>query len=203
MTIGNDDDMMVDEEETEEETEEDGGGQGISSSFMLAIGDMPVPPLQISLFAHGYPEWAFVQARVPLEDEDTIRNAGSHIDASGLAQEMGNREQRRAAGKRGGRTDDMGLKVTQTVDKWFLAKCRYQVTGFKLLGTNPDGTERIVEFDAAKSGNNEANRAMFRNFLRPQSLEFRRLVENYLDWVAGRTDEFAEDFAKLGNAPTP
>jgi len=192
------DEAVVDEVEVEQAEEHQ--FPVASSSFIVAIGEQPVPALKIAAFADGAPAEWFVQAKHPRGDEAKIRDAGVGVTIDyGPAQ---NRAQRR--GKRvaeGQAAAPKGI-MRQDPDAHFLAKCRYQITGFALPArkVGSDGSPTLTRFDIKDYGWNQGNIDVYEAVLYAPDQTFRNLLEDYLDWVAGRDLDTQYDFEALGNA---
>jgi hypothetical protein len=162
----------------------------VTPSLMLVLGEATVPALVLHKFDAAYPDGYFIQAQVPAS-EAKIRQSGREIRFENVVVKGGNRAQRRA----GGKTEARQL-VQWDEDEFFLAKCEAQITKFRLLGKDAKtGQQTEVVFNP--TGNDD----VYRRWLHPKNKNFRELLEQYLDWVAGRDDgEFDEQFEILGNA---
>jgi hypothetical protein len=160
-------------------------------SLMLVMGDVAVPPLELNRFDAAYPAGYFVQAQVPPSETKVRRGARSMRVEEVKSVGGGNRAQRRHK-----QTPEMVQVVDWDEDAFFLNKCREQITGFRLLGVDPKtGAQAVVLFNPAN------NEDVYRRWLHPKNANFRDLLEEYLDWVAGRDDgELDAQFEILGNA---
>lgn len=168
-----------------------------SSSFIVAIGEAPVPPLKLAAFGEGVPAEWYVQGKHPRGDEAKITDAGMGVTIDyGAAQ---NRSQRR--GKRNVEGQAPKGILRQNADAHFLAKCQYQITGFSLparpVGSGVEPT--LTTMDKREGGWNKGNINVYEAILYSPDQTFRNLLEDYLDWVAGRPLETQYDFEALGN----
>jgi hypothetical protein len=157
-------------------------------SLLLVMGDVAVPPLVLHEFDEEYPEGYFVQAKVPDSEAKITKSAREmrYVPVGG----GGNRAQRR-----GKQATDMEGIASWDEELYFLNKCREQITEFRLMGVDPKtGATMTVVFNPAN------NEAVYKRWLHPKNRNFRELLEDYLDWVAGRDNgELEELFAVLGN----
>lgn len=180
MTSSEVEDGMV--EEIAEATGVEQATPGMASlSFVVAIEEEPVPPLRLSAFG-GEASW-FVQAKHPKGDEGKIRRSAtgmSVVQSKDDADEDEGRE----------------VKVQVDPDAAFLGKCLYGITEFTL----PTNEGRTRSFDHSKGGNAK-NREVYEAILYARDQGFRKVLEEYLDWVAGRSYKAVHDFEALGNAP--
>jgi hypothetical protein len=187
-----------------EEDEEDEAPETPVLSLVLAMEDRVAPPLVIAKFD---PEWSaeyFIAAKAPRSEAEVTKGA-SKTYVEDFSPEM-NRADRRRAGKKTVATDGKQALIAEfDEDKWFLEKCYHQITDFRLRGKKGHADSK---YDDAKNGRNSNNETIYRAFLRPDSAEFRWLLESYLDWVGGRTtgdraNELDRQFKILGNVPEP
>ena len=167
-------------EEIAEETGVEQQAPGMASlSFVVAIGEEDVPPLRLSAFG-GDASW-FVQGRHPRGDESKIRRA-----ATGMSVVQSNSDED---------DEEREVKVQVDPDAAFLGKCRFQITGFTL-----PTTVGVKKFDYSRGGNAQ-NNEVYEGILYARDQGFRKVLEEYLDWVAGRPHKAVHDFEALGNAP--
>jgi hypothetical protein len=182
------DGMPVDEEVVEAEV-----APAPVSSLLMVMGDAAVPTLDLHLFDEAYPVGYYVQGKVPVS-EAKVRSGARSIRVEEMKREGGgNRAERRHR-----QSPEMAQVVSWDEDEFFLNKCREQIEGFRLVGVNAQtGEQTVVQFATDKA----ANEVVYRRWLHPKNRNFRELLEDYLDWIAGRGDEELEaQFAVLGNA---
>jgi hypothetical protein len=164
-----------------------------SASLRIAIGDVDAPRLELSVLDDAFPAGYWVEAKEP-KSESVVRRG---VNPVRLEQTPTNRAQRR----HGGQADDASgqrASAELDLDVWFVNKCREQITAFHLPGVDKAGNAVDIEFDARDKS---ANETLYRRWSKPRNLRFRVLLEDYLDWVAGRDIEgLAEEFEVLGNA---
>lgn len=184
-------------------------GASPSPSLMMIMGDVEAPALRLVEFDENYgkdangenvlgdPRQYFVQAKVPAS-EDAVRKGARSISFAESAGEARNRRERR----KGGGTTSVSQQIEWSEETYFLNKCEHQITDFLLLGMDVKTKQvKAVSFhDLTK----DQRRETYRGWLRPQNRNFRGLLEDYLDWVAGRADgddaaALDEEFAALGN----
>jgi len=114
-------------------------------------------------------------------------------------------------GKRGERGQPQGEQLeTITVHgsvgtaRGFVEKCRRQITDFRLPVMEKKGEVKVRKYDSKNGGDNRSNREVYEHILTAtqpiESLEERSfwdVVEGFLDSVAGRETDTAEDFDDL------
>jgi len=86
----------------------------------------------------------------------------------------------------------------------FVEKCRRQIIDFRLSVMEKDGEVKVRKYDPENGGDNRSNREVYEGILQStqpiESLGGRSLwdvVEGFLDSVAGRGTDVAEDFDDL------
>ena len=86
----------------------------------------------------------------------------------------------------------------------FVEKCRRQITDFRLPVMEKKGEVKVRKYDSKRGGDNRSNREVYEHILTAtQPLEslgersFWDVVEGFLDSVAGRESDVAEDFDDL------
>jgi len=86
----------------------------------------------------------------------------------------------------------------------FVEKCYRQITDFRLLAMEENGEVGVRKYEPKNDGNNRSNREVYESILRMtepvESLDGQSIwdvVEGFLDSVAGRETDTAEDFDDL------
>lgn len=176
----------------------------VSPGYAIVMFEVPVPPLQVYRFVERLDPKFFIQAQEPSEEGKLrIQNAGLKIDAAAVLGAGGNRQERRGFARRN-RQAVMGGGIDINADAAFVQKCLEQITDFYMptVVMGPDMKPRPAEqrFDPANGGDNPANRGLYGLLLKRHNQQLQRLVEDYLDWAGGRTEDAIEDFNDLGNA---
>jgi len=189
---------MSDDMEREDEDEAEDAVAGdepefTSDSFVVAMEEAPAPDLRLARFAAGAPEEWFVSAKNPRAKESKITDAGLGVEIDyGPAQRRGDKQKR--SGAKG--------TMRQDPNAHFLAKCRYQITGFALpVRVKSGGDAALTRHDNANGGDNKGNLAVYEAILYAHDQGLRVLLEDYLDWVAGRPLDSQFDFDDLLVAP--
>lgn len=157
-----------------------------SMSFLVGIGDAPVPALRLEHWG-GDPSW-YVLAKHPHGDEKKITKAAGDV--------------RRIEGGED-RGDETELKLNLDARDYFIAKCLHQVVGFRLPFRNREtGQEGVREFEpkGMPKGNNRSNTEIYEAIADDRDKGFYTLLNEYLDWVAARPHKAQTDFEALGNA---
>ena len=85
----------------------------------------------------------------------------------------------------------------------FVEKCRYQITDFR-LSIEEDGKIKVRKYDSKNRGDNRSNREVYESILWMTKsikslgdMSWWDVVEGFLDSVAGRETDTAEDFDDL------
>lgn len=188
---------MTDMDDAQTGDEQDSGApETVSESYDMVMGGGATPRLVISEYIPTAAADSFVQARATGVREDDIIAESSHYELKGMA--GGNREARRAARK----GKDVQAQVVGTVSpqRAFLAKCRVQITDYRLKAREPQEQGGRVITRTYNAQNPGANDEIYASWLLPGNERMRDLVEGYLDHVAGRGTPAEEDFEALGNA---
>ena len=82
----------------------------------------------------------------------------------------------------------------------FIAKCRLQITDFRLPADDEEGNPCDVLYNERKGGKNDANEEIYERLRMQQTA--RERIEAFLDEVGGRSEEAEQDWNDLGNSPT-
>lgn len=160
-----------------------------TASFLVAIGEETAPALR-----DPNAEW-FVQAKHPRADEAKIRRASVSTKVMGVRTD-GDEDEEEA------QTRDVDVDADPTAS--FLAKCQYQISDYALPARNVNtGEETLRKFNAKgmPRGDNKDNREVYEGIVYARDQSFRKFLEAYLDWVAGRPGKARYDFEALLGVP--
>lgn len=131
------------------------------------------------------PQRYYISAREPGLREDDITNAGLNFSYD------------RQTGPEKGKVGEMIVTGNPMPVRQFLAKCKFQVTDFRLPGIDKQGNHVDLAYNPANRGDNNEN---FNFFLRLYPVApLREEIEAFLDWIAGRKSEAVEEFETLKN----
>lgn len=125
----------------------------------------------------GAPSGYFISAKHPGVDGDKIVAAGAKMKTK--------------------RAEDADLLFDQAPAAAFLAKCQTQITGFR-VPILKGGLNQDLEYESKNYGDNRNNNEFYETLLKESKV--RRIIEEWLDRVGGRTEEAQKDLAELGNA---
>lgn len=183
---------LEDLDETPDDEIEDEPEELVSEGYDFVLGAPEKQRLIIADYFKGASPESFIEAKGTGIKEDQVTAAAAHINISGGGS-GGNRAARRK-NKREGRGGDDVL-ATPRPFHGFIAKCRVQITGFKLVA-KMGSTGQIV---TREFGDATQNDEIFVSWLQPGNERMKDLVEGFLDKLAGRDTPTQKDFEALGN----
>lgn len=141
----------------------------------------------------------FIEAQHPMEQSDRVSRAGVEVELQDVPVQPGRTGKKRHKDQRaqqqragGGSKAFVHISPVQA----FLAKCLSQITDFRLLYREKDAQREgefrdvICRYDADNDGDNEANRRIYRWFLRSDYLD---QITGFLDLVAGLDTQSTKD----------
>ena len=168
----------------------------VSPAYMIVL-DQREETLRFPQF--NYDRSFYVRARPTLLEEDRVAQEALSLRWEQAAPAGGNRSQRRAQGQRGKQTpgtdEPLLMQAAISPNRAFVAKCVAQVTDFRLPILERGATQPTVRtFNERREGDNESNREIYEYLLQRGATPFRQLIEQFLDFVAGRETDAQADF---------
>lgn len=164
----------------------------VNPSYMFVIGQKE---LTLHFPQFDYDPKVYVRAKPTLLEEDDIAQAAFALQWEQKAMPA-NRQERRQARKKGISGEEaLQMKASLSPGYAFVAKCIAQITDYQ-LPVREAGREDVQyrTYNGRNNGDNEANKEIYKNLLQPGAEAFRDLIEQFLDYVAGRGTEAQEDF---------
>lgn len=141
----------------------------------------------------GFDRSFYITARPTLLDEDKISQEAVVLKWEQAAPVAQNRAQRRHGG--GEAAAPMQMQAAVSPNRAFVAKCAAQITDFRFpVIEQGERTPTIRKYNEANGGDNAANREIYETFLARGMEELRDLIEQFLDFVAGRGTDAQADF---------
>jgi len=180
------------EEQQEEQSEPK---QDVSPDYLVVMEHRPQ-----TLYPVASDKSIFITAVHPGMAEDDITAAMLPISW----QTPGRARGRRQAQTQEARAEAITIKGSVGTARAFVEKCRHQITDFRLPVMEKDGEVKVRKYDPKNGGDNRSNREVYEGILQStqpiESLGNQSLwdvVEGFLDSVAGRGTDAAEDFDDL------
>lgn len=182
---------MADNEDRETLTE-------VSPSYMIVLGQRE-QTLRFPQF--DFATDVYVRARPTLLEEDDIAQAAMSVRWEQKAVAGGNRKARRARGDRSKKQEQpteaetLRMQAAISPGSAFVAKCLAQITDYRFPVVERGSSKPTMrEFNDRNRGDNDDNREIYENLLQPGAEPYRELIEQFLDYVAGRGTEAQEEF---------
>jgi len=144
----------------------------------------------------------FITAVHPGMAEDDITAAMLPISwqTSGQARGRGRKQDQ----SQGEQAETITVRGSIGAARAFVEKCRHQITDFRLPVIEKEDEVSVRKYDSKNRGDNRSNREVYEGILQStQAVEslgersFWDVVEGFLDSVAGRESDAAEDFGDL------
>jgi len=171
--------------------------QDVSLDYLIVMERQPQ-----TLYPVAADKSIFVTAEHPGMAEDDITAAMLPIswETPGQARGRG----RKQAQSQEEQMETITVRGSIGTARGFVEKCRRQITDFRLPVMEKEGKVKIRKYNSKNRGDNRSNREVYEHILTAtQSLEslgersFWDVVEGFLDSVAGRESDVAEDFDDL------
>ncbi len=189
--------MAKENNNTEEQQEEQSEPKlDISPDYLIVMERRPQ-----TLYPVASDRSIFITAEHPgmAEDDITAAMMPLSFQTAGKAQRRGRTQPQEE------QMETMTVQGSIGTARAFVEKCRHQIIDFRLpIRETVDGDTVIRKYDSKNRGDNRSNREVYESILgmvEPiASLEGRSfwdVVEGFLDLVAGRETDVAEDFDDL------
>ena len=177
------------------EVEQSEPKQGVSHDYLIVMERRPQ-----TLYPIASDKSVFITAVHPGMAEDDITAA-----MLGISWQSPGRGKRSKRGQPQGEQSEAITMYGKTgAARGFVEKCYRQITDFRLLVQEENGEEGIRKYEPKNDGNNRSNREVYESILMStqpiKSLgdqSYWDVVEGFLDSVAGRETDTAEDFDEL------
>lgn len=170
----------------------------VSPSYMIVLGQRE---LTLRFPQFDFASDIYVRARPTLLEEDDIAQAALSVRWDQKPVPAGNRKARRARGERGKQqsqpedTETLKMQAAISPGGAFVAKCLAQVTDYRFPVLERKASKPTYRtYNDRNRGDNEDNREIYEHLLQPGAESFRELIEQFLDYVAGRGTEAQEEF---------
>lgn len=183
---------MPDNEERDETPTE------INPQYMIVLGQRE---LTLRFPQFDFASDVYVRARPTLLEEDDIAQAAFAVQWDQKAAGPGNRKARRARGERGKQqsqpeeVETLHMKAAISPGGAFVAKCLAQITDYRIPVLEKGSSRPTFRtYSDRNRGDNDDNREIYEFLLQPGAESYRELIEQFLDYVAGRGTEAQEEF---------
>lgn len=183
--------MNNNEDHTEAPTE-------VSPSYMIVLGQRE---LTLRFPQFDFASDIYLRARPTLLEEDDIAQAALSVRWDQKPVQAGNRKARRARGERGKKKGEPEepevLKMQAAISPGgaFVAKCLAQVTDYRIPVLEKGASKPTCRaYNDRNHGDNDENREIYEYLLQPGAESYRDLIEQFLDYVAGRGNEAQAEF---------
>lgn len=184
--------MMSDNEERDETPTE------VSPSYMIVLGQRE---LTLRFPQFDFTSEVYVRARPTLLEEDDIAQAAMAVRWEQKPTPAGSRKARRARGERGKKQDQpeevetLKMQAAISPGSAFVAKCLAQITDYRIPVLEKGASRSTFRtYNDRNRGDNDDNREIYEFLLQPGADSFREMIEQFLDYVAGRGTEAQEEF---------
>ena len=174
----------------------------VNPAYMIVL-DQREETLRFPQF--NYDRSFYVRARPTLLEEDRVAQEALSLRWEQAAPADGNRSQRGQRGKQTPGSDEpLLMQAAISPNRAFVAKCVAQITDFRLPLLERGATQPTVRtFNDRRGGDNESNREIYEYLLQRGASPFRGLIEQFLDFVAGRETDAQADFEAFLAAHPP
>lgn len=184
--------MMPDTEERDETPTE------VSPSYMIVLGQREMT-LRFPQF--DFASDIYLRARPTLLEEDDIAQAAMAVQWEQKPVPSGSRKARRARGERGKKQEQpeevetLKMQAAISPGSAFVAKCLVQITDYRFPVVERGASKPTFRtYNDRNHGDNDDNREIYEHLLQPGAHAFRELIEQFLDYVAGRGTEAQQEF---------